>query len=341
MKNFRISALSGLVMVIFLLTACTVDVPAGAPTATPTREGTLRPYPTGTSTATPLPTGYNSPTPSPTVTPTPTPVYYDVQEKDDMYGIAFRFGISPDVLMTANPTVNPRAMGVGTTLLIPITPMPPAAKATETPVLSPTPTPPYAALHEPNCYPDASGGLWCFVLVENNEAAALENVSGVVKLEAGEDTREEIALMPLNLLPAGASLPLIAYFQPPLPENFTATAQVDFLLPVMPEDQRYLTVEITRQRMILDDEDRVAEMTGELFLLEGQPDSRYVWVNATAFDAADNVVATRRWESDRQLSAGETLTFNLFLYSLKGTIDHVDLLVEARPVFQPTSQPQE
>jgi LysM repeat protein len=78
-------------------------------------EGTLRPYPSDTPSATPFPTGYSSPTSSPTVTPTPTPVYYDVRDGDDMFGIAFFYGISPQALMTANPTVNPRAMGLGTT----------------------------------------------------------------------------------------------------------------------------------------------------------------------------------------------------------------------------------
>jgi len=338
-KNSLLTLL--VLLVMGLMSACVPGQPAGDVTVTDTLDSTLRPYPSGTSTATPLPTGYNSPTPSPTVTPTPTPVYYDVQEGDDMYGIAFRYNISPDVLMTANPSVNPRAMGVGTTLLIPVTPMPPSAAATQTPVLSPTPTPRYAALHEPVCYPDAFGGLWCFVLVENSETEALENVTGVVVLEADEETREETALMPLNLLPAGESLPLIGYFEAPIPEDYSVTAEVEFLLPVMPGDQRYLPVEISEQSMVLNEDAQVVALTGEVYLPAGQPESRYLWINAIAFDEEGLVVATRRWESDSQISGGETRAFDIILYSLGGAIERVDLLVEARPVVQPTTEPQD
>jgi hypothetical protein len=87
-----------------------------------------------------------------------------------MYSIGWRFNVSPYQIMTANPTVNPRAMGVGTTLLIPITPNP---NPTETPMvaLTPTATPLFSARYPaPDCYPDALGGLWCFVLVTNDRA---------------------------------------------------------------------------------------------------------------------------------------------------------------------------
>ena len=39
-----------------------------------------------------------------------------------MFGISLWYGISLEALKTANPTVNPYAMGVGTVLLIPLTP---------------------------------------------------------------------------------------------------------------------------------------------------------------------------------------------------------------------------
>ncbi len=131
-----------------------------------------------------------------------------------MYGIAFRYNISPDVLMTANPDVNPRAMGVGhVNFLIPVTPMPPSAAATQT----------------PGNFSHANTSLCChkwsqllsgcfrwfvaFFLAENNDTDALENVTGVVILEADEETREETALMPLNLFPGGESPPVDCRFR--------------------------------------------------------------------------------------------------------------------------------
>jgi hypothetical protein len=86
--------------------------------------------------------------------------------------------------------------------------------------------------------PWAVYGALCWWSMTKEEA--VENISGVVTLLDGEETQQESAIMPLNLLPAGASLPLIAYFQPPIPESYTISARVDFFLPVMPSDQRYL-----------------------------------------------------------------------------------------------------
>ena len=81
-----------------------------------------------------------------------------------MFGIALRYGISLEALKTTNPDVNPYFMGVGTQLLIPITP---------TPMLT-TPTPqtpqPTARSHQhavlslqTDCYRDAAGGSDLFV----------------------------------------------------------------------------------------------------------------------------------------------------------------------------------
>lgn len=320
-------------LLFFILTGATLSacVPAAQPeipTPSPTLETTLRPYPTPTHSATPLPTDYVTPTSSPTVTPTMTPVYYDVQEGDDMYSIGWRFNISPQQIMTANPTVNPRAMGIGTTLLIPITPGP---DPTATPLveLSPTATPLFADIQPPDCYPDPLGGLWCFVLVTNDSGEPVENVSGVVTLRHGEDSRQESAIMPLNLLPAGAALPLIAYFPAPLPADYTISARVAFLLPVMPDDTRYLPAKIEGQTLKLSEDDRMATVSGTVSLPARQPAARYTWVSATVFDADGRVVAVRRWDSIEPLSGGGSLPFTLYLYSLGGPIERVDLLVEA------------
>lgn len=317
------------ILTVIFLSSCGQVTPQIEITLTPTMDGTLRPYPSNTPSNTPLPTDYISPTPSPTITPTATPVYYEVRDGDDMYGIAFGYGISPQAIMTANPTVNPRMMGPGTTLLIPITPIP-GATATATLALTPTATPRYAALLEPDCYPDAVGGLWCFVLLENDQDGALENVSAEVTLEEGDDVRNEIAMMPLNLLPEGAALPLVVYFEGPVAEDYSVSAEINFLLPVMPDDQRYLSLELVDQSVAISDDGEMAEITGAVALPEDGSDARYMWVHATAFDSDGRVVAARRWESDQEnLTAGDEITFELTLYSLAGEITAVKVLAEA------------
>lgn len=255
-----------------------------------------------------------------------------------MYGIAFYYGISPQALMTANPTVNPRAMGPGTTLLIPVTPGP-EPTATSMMTNTPTPTQSYARLADPDCYLDATGGLWCFVLIVNDQAGALENVSGLVTLTSDEDIWQENAVMPLNLLPEGESLPLIAYFQPPVPEEYSVSAVVDFYLPVMPEDTRYFPTEILEQELDFSDDRESVRVSGGLtFTTEGR-DAEYLWLHATAFDVDGNIVAARRWEAVGPIQSGERVDFQVTLYSLGGPIDQVDLLAEAHRQPEPTPTP--
>lgn len=321
-----------------VLTACSSVETQPLPESSQTEVGTLRPFPSPTSSATPFPTDYVSPTPSPTITPTPTPVLYEVQSEDDMYSIAFRYGIEPAALMTANPTVNPRMMSVGMTLLIPITPAPEPTPTT-TLAVSTTPTEEEDEALVPDCYPNALGGLWCFVLVENEADQARENISALVTLVGEDQTFQEVALAPLNLLPAGKSLALAAYFPPPVPAAYSATAIVDFWLPVMAGDDRYLDVTLDGPEIILSENGRVARVLGELTLPADQGTAQYVWVNATAFDEEGHVVGMRRWENTGSLAAGETATFEFYVYSLAGEIANVDVLVEARRLEATTPKP--
>lgn len=302
-------------------------MPTSTPQATEV-EGTLRPYPSDTPTPLRSPTAMSTLTPTPTFTMTPTPIYYEVKEGDDMFGIAFWYNISLESLLTANPSVDPRAMGPGTSLLIPVTPIPQPTSTTAVEAAD-TPVPSSMIWQDPNCYPDAAGGLWCFMLVENRQDSALENVKGMITLTGGEQSRQEVAHLPLNLLPAGQSLALVAYFQSPVPPDYSVTGMVDFFLPVMAGDDRYLSVEITSQSMTYREDGEIADIEGELFILEGQPAMDYLWIQGTAFNSAGDVVGVRRWEAEVLPKSGEALPFGFEVYSMSGKIDHVNLLVEA------------
>lgn len=320
-----------LIGVAVFMSSCTGNQPPDPLAASPSFEGTLRPYPTGTITPTTVPTGYISPTPSPTLTLTPTQVYYEVQLKDDMYSIAFRYGISPQALMTANPEIDPRMMIVGTQLLIPITPAPPEAANSPTPTIAftPTATPLFSVIHAPDCYSDATGGLWCFILAENGSDEAVENLSALVTLTSSEETRTASAQLPLNLLPAGEALPLIAYFQAPVPAAYNISVEADFLLPVMPEDDRYLDATIIERNLDFRQNGKQADLSGEIAFAPGSL-ADYVWVQATAYDDGGRVVGVRRWEHQGPIPSDGNLPFNFSVYSLAGAIERVGLLVEAQ-----------
>jgi hypothetical protein len=56
-----------------------------------------------------------------------------------------------------------------------------------------------------------------------------------------------------------------------------------------------------------------------------------VWLLATAYDAAGEVVGVRRWEAGEALSAQSPLPFDFAVFSAGPEIARVEFLAEARP----------
>src|SRR5512146_1495754 len=121
-------------LAIAVCAGCQSAAPAATQPAAPTLtlRGSFTPYQTitPTRTATPPPPPPPPPAPPPprpppppTWTPlptvTPTPRTYTVKSGDDMSGIALRYRVPLADLKTANPSINPRLMKIGTVLIIP------------------------------------------------------------------------------------------------------------------------------------------------------------------------------------------------------------------------------
>jgi LysM repeat protein len=327
-----------LLLLALALNACTsVTVPTNTPCAppactTPIFAGTLRLYLTDTPTASITPPLFKSPTPTPTATATPTPITYKVRDNDDMYGIAFRYGISPQALMTANPTVNPRAMGPGTVLIIPVT-LTPANTGTPT-APGPSPTSIVSISRAPDCYPALDGGVWCFLLVKNERTVAIESITGTIRLAAGDGQSEQksfeqAATTLLDILSAGESAPLVAYFPPPVPAILSPGGEVTLALPLPENDTRYLPATVQDKQVTIAPDGKSAGVTGHLALASGQ--ASQVWIAATAFDASGAVVGVRKWEASSSLTPGNLLAFDFQVYTLGPLIDSVTLQVQARP----------
>ncbi len=283
--------------------------------------------------ATPIPTNTlaPSPTPSPTFTPTPAPVTYTVTEKDDMFGVALKYGVSLDELKAANPTVIPNMMSVGTVLIIPITPTPPSTGAGQE---NPTPTPdafsPLRIAMAPVCYQDALGGAYCFVQLENISDSPVENPSVRFTLTGNDATGLEMdGILPLNILPAQEIIPAVAYFPSPVPVGFEVNVQITDWLPVMPDDARYLDAEIVAEApaIAIAAGAGFAEVTGVVNLTQGQ--AEYVWVLGVAFDANGQVLGLRRWEPESPMPNGNAIPFDFRVYAMQGEIAEVKLFVEA------------
>lgn len=297
---------------LLALTAC-----GGTPTAD---LGPVSPYQTLT------PPGVSTPLPARTeiLIPTPTLFVHIIGQGDTLSGIADRYGVSLQALQDANPGVVATSLIVGDELIIPV--------GGVTTVSEPTPTPAIAPVTQSQCWPETTGGVWCFALVENEYAEPLENLSALFTLQNanGQDITSQTVYGLLDVLPPGASMPLAAHFPAPVDPSAEPRVQILTAIRLLPGDTRYLSAMTENTLVSVDSSGRTAQVTGRV-VLTGSGTATRLWVLATAFDAAGNVVGVRRWESSSALTADAPVTFDFLVSSLGPGIDRVDFLTEARP----------
>jgi LysM repeat protein len=255
------------------------------------------------------------------VTPsaTPTPIIYTVRGDETMIEIAIQFGIDWKDLQAANPTVDPHYMGPGLQLVIPI--------VESTPEVLPTPTPVAIKFKPPRCYHTGEGGAWCILALRNDQQSSIENLSAWIGLYSpeGELIASQVVYAPLNILRSKSTMPLMAYFAPPLPEQYQAHSEVLNGLLVADDDTRYLDLTAKVNAVDISPDGLQAKVDGKIILPDETATISQLWVLAVAYDPAGNIIGVRKWKSN-----GET-EFGITVYSLAGGIDHVEVLVEARP----------
>lgn len=297
-----------------LLVACAPD-PASSQFSTST--AALTPY-TGAS-ATPSP--HASATPAITEPPlaTPTPLTHVIASGDTLLGLAQRYGISLEAILAANPGVSAAFLSIGQEILIP-------QVDGSGPNEIPSPTPAAVDPGETVCYSTAAGEMWCFLLVSNTTQHSLENLSGLLRFlsAGGAEIATADLVAPLNLLPPGRSMPLVAYVPAP-PSGWDAARGRLLTAYVSSGEGRYIPAQITSQQVEIGESALSARVSGSVTLEGGQAAS-LLWVLAVAYDGDGQVVGQRRWESD-----GAQLAFDFYVYSLGPAIASVELLAEARP----------
>lgn len=277
------------------------------------------PYFTQTVVFNPTPTLPATQTP----TPTPTPVVYSVARGDTLSKIAQKFGISVDALLAANPGIQPAQLSVGQTITIP--------SASENPVSAPLSTPVPADLSPVSCFP-AAGGLTCLAPVHNSNAEALENVNVEVTI-FGADGRpigQQAAILPLDILQPGQTLPAAVYFPGISSANYALSRLLASTL-LAAEDKRYVETLLKDTLVSIDWNGNSAQVTGQVGLAEGEQPAKLIWVAAIAYDSRGQIVGFRRWDWKGSIQPGEFQPFALSVYSEGPAIDHVELQMEARP----------
>lgn len=257
------------------------------------------------------------------IQPTPTIFTYTIVQGDTLSGIAQRFGIKLDALLAANPGIQLAVLAIGTTLTIPT--------GDEIPG-EPTPTPVSLQVLQARCWPETDGGAWCFALVHNDYAQTLENISAQFTLldSNGKELASQSAFALLNTFPPGQYLPLAVHFPPLVQINVSVRVQMLSAIRLLPGDARYLQVVAANTLVSIEASGRTAQVTGRV-RLTGTGTANTLWVLATAYDGAGNVVGVRRWESPSALSAEAPVLFDFYVSSVGPEIDRVEFLAEARP----------
>lgn len=303
-----------------ILTACNSEIQTSPAPAT-AQAGTLIPYFTTTPSLTPNLTLMATYTPLPSATPTPR--VYTVKRGDSLSSIAWAYGINLSELQAANPTVDPYMLQSGMTLVLPESK--PNDGGTQP---APAATPVAVQIDPPVCYPALDGSAWCFALVHNSNPFAVENITATMRLSPSNS--ELVAIAPLDVIPAGEKLPLVAHFPAPVASPVDAEVLLLTGVPLMGGEERYLAAKIDSRQITISPNGKSASATGNIIVEDSRP-SRLIWVAAIAYDSNGRVVGVRRWAYSETLDPQTPLAFSINIYSMAAAIAQVDLFTEVRP----------
>jgi len=312
----RGSNLAWILGILITLAACSPGSQS-APISTLTIAPPLNPYQAITSTPI-IPTATAPlPTDQPLI-PTPTPFSHSVQPGDTLYGIAIQYNISLDKLVSANPGVDTSLLSIGTELIIPF--------SEEDELSAPTPTPYPVPLSDPTCYSTNDAGIWCFIMVENNQDLVLENLSATFNLydQNQELIQSVVAIPPLNTFYPDQSIPLTAFIKPAQIDQYKISGS---LLTALPSEREEQLTEISTFSVNYSLENKVAQISGVVEVLADEVDSNEIWIAAVGFNAGQPV-GVRKWIRSDTVEAGESYPFDIQLYSLGPKIDQIILLSE-------------
>ncbi len=264
-------------------------------------------------------------TSTPEPLPTPTPFTYTVVAGDTLLGIAYRFNITLDELLAANPDADPYLLSVGMGLVIP------EGAGGEGVLTAELPTPVPVVENRPVCYPTVSDGLWCLWLVQNDNPFSLENLSAMITLydPLGGKLTSQPAIAPLNVLWPGEAVPLMAFFPPPVPIWEDVQVQLITSLGVPGDQERYLNGLVENLQIQVSGNGLSARVSGSVRLHEDGKPASYVWLAAVAYGSDGVVVGAKRWEGTG-IEVNGDLEFNFQVFSLSLPIDRVEVLVEVR-----------
>lgn len=257
--------------------------------------------------------------------PTATPFLHTIAEGETMSGIAWRYGVSLDDLLIANPGVDPGFLTIGQTLIIP------GPEGSTVSGLLPTPTPVPIQPEPVRCYPAPSDTMWCITQVENDTGTPLEGVSLMIAIldENGSVLEQHAVYSPLDILPDGGVMPF-AILLDEMPDGFAgAYARVLGAVPAQAVEERYPLLDVDEEAVSISADGARAEWRGTIALQTNIPgESGALRAMLIAFEESGGVVGFRIFEGEIGASAGSQTDIQMLVFSLSPRIEAVEFLAE-------------
>jgi LysM repeat protein len=302
-------------VLIFLLAACThISLDSQGLSST---QVTLVPY--QTTIVTPVPSEGSNTAILPSSTP--EPVTYTVVAGDSLSTIAFRYGVDLNTLILANPGVNANAMPIGMKLVIPPVGNAGGNNSSSTAGL---PTPVINSDMKPDCYPFEDGQWICFLFMHNSLDENIGHITGQVKMTGSSISFS--ATCPLDVVPAGEMIPLIAWIKGIEIKPEAMTGSLTSAITIDQAEAHYEGIQVTHHAETYPTDRRSAIIDGTL----SPSASGILRVLAYALDSQGHVIGFRVWESNDSVQSGMEQPFQIHLYSLEGAITSIHLLAQIR-----------
>ncbi len=301
---------------LLFATACTA--PGADQTNTILR---LTPYLTSTTAVRPTAAATIAPQPTATPAPTATPLIHVLTLGETISSVALRYGLDMGTVLAANPGLNPRSLTVGTEIIVPV--------GDSVPQIGKVSEPLELDLGSPECISTFEEGLWCFVEVENalEQASTMVLVSFSLTEPGNNQNRQMNVPLLLHKIEPGQTIPVVAYFAPPILEGANASAELISALPLAESNRVFLPAAIVNDKVDLTG--RTALVSGEVEISGETGDPATMRVAAMAYDASGRLVGARRMESEVTLESGDAVDFSIQLYSFGNPIANVIIYAEA------------
>jgi len=310
--------LSGILLFI-ILSACSGVEGENTPLATTTLRSvssytpTSKPASSLSPIGTPIPAG-----------PTPTPFVHIIQQGETLLEIAFRYGVQFDDIVLVNPQIDPNLLRIGEEIRIP------GSDGEPVEILLPTPTPIPVQIKTLDCHESPTLAFICMVSITNYEEFMIAGVAAHITLHDwdGQVLDNQIVYAPLNQIPTGQEIPLIAIFDRK-PSGYSdfhvdllSAVQVADLIDELPE------IDVVDTQTIYKAAKTLAEVSGTLSIVAHEGDELLVRVVGVVFDAKGEPIGMNVWEERIDSANNEEIEYRFSIFSLGPEIAGISIYPE-------------